>query len=174
VQVLPTPHAGLGAFAACDADEEEFICQYRGDALTLDEVNAKYLQHASKEPEYLFSLGDGMYIDGESSDHFSRYINHNENGNIAPRIVNTPDGVEVHFFAIARIRAGDELTFDYGVEYWAARSISPAAGTDSRSLWLSRLKRSVQRNARGITHLYNSLLPLAPVVIALLASGAIR
>ena len=102
--------------------------------------------------EYLFEVkapsaaSDGVYIDGAASSHFSHFVNHAEQGNLEPRPVLEAGGRSgrVDLVAVRRIRAGDELSFDYGEVYWVCAPGEPAAATDSRRESI-RLRRVLRR-----------------------------
>ena len=101
---------------------------------------------------------EGLYIDARLSSHASRFINHAEHGNLIPSPAGlAPEGgaSSIDFHALRPIEAGEELLFDYGVEYWAARPAGPTPDTDSRVAeirlrrfvrWLGPWLLAVQRN----------------------------
>ena len=55
----------------------------------------------------------------------------------------------VDLVAVRRIRAGDELSFDYGEVYWVCASAEPAAATDSRRESI-RLRRAPLSKTRPV------------------------
>ena len=90
-EVRPAPGKGKGAFAATDFRRGELVCRYEGEQLTGSQVSARY--GSGGGGEYLFEVappsaasgGGGVYIDGAASSHFSRFINHAEQGNLEVR-----------------------------------------------------------------------------------------
>ena len=150
-EVRPAPGKGMGAFAAIDFRRGELVCAYEGEQLTGSQVTNRY--GSGGGGEYLFEVAapsvasGGVYIDGAASSHFSRFINHAEQGNLEPRPVLHEAGGKsgrVDLVAVRRIRAGDELSFDYGEVYWVCASGEPAAATDSRRESI-RLRRALRR-----------------------------
>ena len=121
---------GMGAFASAPIADGALVCCYEGELLTLDQTLDRY---SSTDPSYLFSLGDGsdLYIDGASSSHPSRYINHHQNGTLAATV--STEERTVIFHAARDIAAGEELTFDYGEGFWVGSNGVPAQGTDDRT-----------------------------------------
>ena len=150
-EVKPAPGKGMGAFAVIDFRRGELVCAYEGEQLTGSQVTNRY--GSGGGGEYLFEVAapsvasGGVYIDGAASSHFSRFINHAEQGNLEPRPVLHEAGGKsgrVDLVAVRRIRAGDELSFDYGEVYWVCASGEPAAATDSRRESI-RLRRALRR-----------------------------
>ena len=123
---------GLGAFAAEDRSQGAWVCDYEGEVIDFAERAVRY---ASEEPEYLFHLGGGavagshVYIDAVDSDHASRAINHAQDACLEPRVSLVER--RVAFYALRDIKAGDELSFDYGEQYWLERGVAPCAETKS-------------------------------------------
>ena len=124
---------GMGAYAAEAAQPGRWVGRYHGPLVTLDEQRALY---SDADPEYLFKLTPELYIDGNTSTHFTRYFNHDQNGNLNFTV--SAEERRVDFFAAAPIAPGDELCFDYGVGYWVGSVTGPAQGTDSRDFSLAQ------------------------------------
>ena len=123
---------GLGAFASEDRSKGAWVCDYQGELIDFAQRAVRYV---SEEPEYLFHLGGGavagshVYIDAVDSDHASRAINHAQDACLEPRV--TLSERRVAFYALKDIKAGDELSFDYGEQYWLERGVAPCAKTKS-------------------------------------------
>ena len=150
-EVRLAPGKGQGAFASADIRRGQRVCSYEGEQLTGREVAVRY--GSGNGGEYLFEVAApsprsaGLYIDGARSMHFSHFINHAEHGNLEPRPVLMSGGARggrIDLVATRRVRAGDELTFDYGEVYWVCAHDGPAADTDSR-LESIRLRRALRR-----------------------------
>jgi len=129
VETKPSPPKGLGVFATRHPIKNgTFVCQYKGDLLTLDEQEERY---PDSFPDYCLRLSPQLSIDAERSDHWSRFINHNERANL--KVVTQIDPQPCAYFeAIRNIEVGEELSFDYGPVYFYARGIQPAQETESR------------------------------------------
>ena len=151
IDVAPSVGRGLGAFAASAISAGALVCSYDGERITQREVQARYDSTAGGD--YLFEVRkpsadrDGLYLDAERGAHASRFINHAEHGNLVPSPTSAaPDGGAegIDFYALREINIGEELSFDYGVEYWAARAAGPTPDSDSRLLEI-RLRRLARR-----------------------------
>ena len=82
--------------------------------------------------------GSHVYIDAVDSDHASRAINHAQDACLEPRV--TLSERRVAFYALKDIKAGDELSFDYGEQYWLERGLAPE--DDSRDYSPERVARA--------------------------------
>lgn len=99
--------SGLGLFAMEDIKKGEFIIEYSGTILTVREAN-------EKGGKYLFEINSRYTIDGSDRKNIARYINHSCRPNCEIEIKKRC----VLVFSIKNIKAGDELNYDYGKEYF--------------------------------------------------------
>lgn len=136
---------GLGLFAAKAIKRGGYIATYRGRRITNEESDRREARGA----RYMFALDNRWTIDGSPRWNLARYINHSCVPNA--RAVGRNGGIVI--VALRRIEPGEEITYDYGKEYFdlffknrcrcqacrekksartrAARSISPRAGRRS-------------------------------------------
>lgn len=100
---------GLGLFTTVPFKKGDFIIEYTGEKVTTDEANIRGGQ-------YLFELNDNWVVDGRDRINLARYINHSCRPNCYPEI----DEAEEHILIYAKraIKAGEELNYDYGKEFW--------------------------------------------------------
>ncbi len=101
--------AGFGLFAAQDIPANRFIIEYWGE-LVLDEVADRVAGR------YLFGIGNGKTILGATRKNIARYINHACRPNAEARAY----GNHIHIYSKKRIKEGDEITYNYGKEYFDA------------------------------------------------------
>lgn len=99
--------SGIGLFTDDEIPRRRFIIEYWGKLVTDDE--ATYLGG-----KYLFELGNGKTIYGTTRKNIARYINHSCKPNCEVEIV----GNRVFIFSKRKIKAGEELNYDYGKEYF--------------------------------------------------------
>lgn len=100
--------AGLGLFATEPIKKGSFIIEYKGPLLTQDEADRK-------GGLYLFALGKEWTIDGTARSNTARYINHSCIGTNCEPIQYAK---HVKIKAKRNIKAGEELFYDYGKEYF--------------------------------------------------------
>ena len=102
------PGTGLGLFATTTIRKGDFILEYTGEKIPT--------RIADESPSrYLFEIDDEWTIDGETLGNTARYINHDCHPNTEAEI-SEDDRIEIH--ATRDIASGEELTIDYGDEYF--------------------------------------------------------
>jgi SET domain-containing protein len=98
---------GLGLYANTDFKKGEKILEYVGEIISVDEADRR-------GGKYLFELDEKWTIDGKSRENIARYINHS----CVPNCETEVDGKRVFVYTIKKVTAGEELTYDYGKEYF--------------------------------------------------------
>ena len=99
--------AGLGLFATQPIKKNTYIMDYTGDLITNEEAD-------ERGGKYLFEINSKWTIDGKDRKHTARYVNHSCRPNCETRV----SGKRVKIYAIKNIKEGEELTYDYGEEYF--------------------------------------------------------
>ena len=99
--------AGLGLFTNAPIERGGFIIEYTGTILTDKEAD-------EKGGKYLFEVAKNKVIDGSHRGNIARYINHSCKPNAEPEIRRG----RVYIFAKRNIKAGEEITYNYGKEYF--------------------------------------------------------
>jgi SET domain-containing protein len=99
--------AGLGLFAMCDLTPGLFI-EYKGKIITSEKADSM------KGARYLFEINGKWTIDGSDRKNLARYINHSCN----PNCESVQNGKHIYIKVIKNIKKGEELTYDYGEEYF--------------------------------------------------------
>jgi SET domain-containing protein len=99
---------GLGLFAVEAIAKGERIIEYMGPLISNEEVEKR------KTGKYFFGVNTKWSIDGSSRSNTARYINHSCRPNAEALV----SGRRVWIWARKKIKAGEEITFDYGKEYF--------------------------------------------------------
>lgn len=107
-EVRRTP-AGLGLFATERIAKGAFVIEYTGALLPNDEADRR-------GGRYLFRVNGRWTIDGSGRENLSRYINHS----CRPNCVAYTRGLKVRIYSLRPIPPGEELSYDYGREYFDA------------------------------------------------------
>ena len=102
-------------FAARDIRRGEEIVEYKGARRTHADVDAN---EEDDGHTFLFTLNDKYVIDAGRGGNAARFINHSCEPNCEPWLVEGrrgPASDRVVIQARRRIRAGEELSYDYGI-----------------------------------------------------------
>jgi len=102
---------GLGLFAVRPIGKKEFIVTYSGKWIPTREARRRERRGRAK---YMFEVNRWWTIDGSSRQNLGRYVNHSCRPNAEPVL---REGKMV-LIALWPIAAGEEITFDYGEEYF--------------------------------------------------------
>ena len=97
--------AGRGLFATIGYKRNDRIIQYLGEEVEYE---------SARNSKYLMEVDETTVIDGTCHTNKARYINHSCSPNAAAYV----EGRQVFIYAIRRIAPGQEITLDYGKDYW--------------------------------------------------------
>uniref|UniRef100_A0A0N5A9K5 SET domain-containing protein n=1 Tax=Syphacia muris TaxID=451379 RepID=A0A0N5A9K5_9BILA len=151
LQIFRTVRYGWGVKAADEISKGQFICEYTGDLIksaVLEEdnddsyllevkVHFGYVLFVSQFYQSHLTFQEGLYIDAKSCGNVSRFINHSCEANLVMlRVVwdtYTQHTPHICFFAKEDISKGEELTLDYGEDWWKAKAGSVLCHCNSES-----------------------------------------
>jgi SET domain-containing protein len=132
---------GLGLFATKLIRKGSFIVRYTGRMLPnriADELDTKYL----------FEVNARWTVDGSSRKNIARYVNHSCRPNAEADVKKR----KILITAIKTINPGDEITYNYGRDYFNAfikeRGCRCAACHQKKFVMRSKGKRSKKRKSR--------------------------
>ncbi len=107
---------GMGVFAARPIAAGTRIVEYAGELISHAEGERRYptAPDGYEEPEhtYLLQLDDDRVIDANVGGNDARFINHS----CAPNCEPMRSGDRMWIVSVRRIRAGEELGYDYAIE----------------------------------------------------------
>ncbi len=110
---------GYGVYAETDLPPFTFIGEYTG--------TVRKRCRADKKNSYCFdySIGEGkkspFIIDAEKQGNITRFINHSNTPNLEPVSVLSNELMHVILLTRHWVKKGEQLTYDYGEEYWKKR-----------------------------------------------------
>jgi uncharacterized protein len=117
--VRRSPIHGNGVFAARDIKRGASLIRYRGHLLSHDEADECYGGTVDTGHTFLFILNDHYVVDANRGGNEARWINHSCEPNCEPALVESPSGDptrdRIVIEAMRDIRAGEELSYDYGI-----------------------------------------------------------
>lgn len=100
---------GFGLFTTVPIKKGTFVIEYVGELISADEADRRGGQ-------YLFEINSRWTIDGKSRDNLARYINHSCRPNCESDTNERQKRITIT--AIKNIGAGEELTYNYGKNFW--------------------------------------------------------
>ena len=98
---------GLGLVSLENIAKGKRVVEYTGKVI--DDAEADRIMN-----RYIFEVRKNVNIDGSSRKNVARYVNHACKPNCDYRV----KGNRVFYYALRKINAGEELTVDYGKEYF--------------------------------------------------------
>jgi SET domain-containing protein len=102
---------GLGLFATVPIERRTIIVEYSGQRIPTKEARNYERRYASK---YMFEISSRWTIDGSTRENVARYANHSCRPNAESDLVSD----KIVLRAIKPIWPGEEITYDYGREYF--------------------------------------------------------
>ena len=110
---------GNGVFAIADIKKGEHVVEYKGKRRTHDEVDEDDTGDVESGHTFLFTLNDEYVIDANHKGNKARWINHSCDPN-CEALIDEHEGKNrkkdrVLIEAIRNIKAGEELTYNYGI-----------------------------------------------------------
>jgi uncharacterized protein len=99
---------GLGLFATAVLEKGTFIIEYLGPRISNEEVGRR------RSTRYLFEVNTRWTIDGSPRWNTARYINHSCRPNAEAVVYRG----KIRIRALKRIKPGDEITYNYGKNYF--------------------------------------------------------
>ncbi len=108
VAFKPSPIHGTGGFARADIPVGTQVIEYVGRVISKQES----LERCREGNEYIFRLSEATDLDGNVGWNLARFLNHSCAPNCEAELI------EGKIWIVARrdIRAGEEITFDYGYD----------------------------------------------------------
>jgi SET domain-containing protein len=99
---------GTGAFARRDLAKGSQVIEYIGEKIS----KAESARRIDSDNEFIFTLDDEFDLDGKVDWNPARFINHSCDPNCEAEI----DGHRVWIIALRDLKAGEELSFNYGYD----------------------------------------------------------
>ncbi len=113
-ELRPSPIAGTGVFATHHIPKGARIIEYAGERITHAEANARYDEEGMQNPHtVLFTVDRKTVIDAGVSGNEARFINHS----CEPNCEAVKHRGRIYIEAVRDIAPGEELTYDYHLEY---------------------------------------------------------
>src|SRR5438105_345740 len=110
---------GLGLFATDPIKKGAFIAEYKGRRVDNEEAD----RLEARGSRYMYELNSRWTVDGSGRHNLARYANHSCRPNAESDVIRGPrargrKGGIVIIRATKNIKPGDEITYDYGRDYF--------------------------------------------------------
>jgi uncharacterized protein len=102
---------GLGLFATTPIRRGAFIVEYSGPRIPTREAHAR---EKAARARYMFEINSRWTVDGSPRSNIARYANHS----CRPNAESALRSGKVILRALRAIEPGEEITYDYGEEYF--------------------------------------------------------
>ena len=102
---------GLGLFATTAIRRGAFIVEYSGERIPTREAKARERTTGTR---YMFEINSRWTVDGSPRSNIGRYANHS----CWPNAESAVSKGKVILRALRAIEPGEEITYDYGEEYF--------------------------------------------------------
>ena len=150
VGVSTIPNAGSGLFAKKDFKKFDYVCAYEGPVIPIDVANATDGDGAMYMLQHTFNNNISVAIDAQAENScFGRYCNDPIDLKMCNVLVTDKNHRLLHngqwgvidMLADKPIKAGDEIFFSYGIEYWMDKGRTNILNTVQINILKSRSKR---------------------------------
>lgn len=111
---------GYGAFADVKILEGQFVGEYTGIVRQLQRNHPDQNPYCFHYPTKWWSLSY-FVVDSLKKGNLTRFFNHSNQPNLKPLCLVDRRLLHLVFVANREIQQGEELTFDYGEDYWSKR-----------------------------------------------------
>lgn len=110
---------GWGVFARRPFSMNEFIAEYTGVVRKRRWSDCK--NSYCFEYRIALDIATPFVIDAERQGGVARFINHSQEGNLEPHLATVEGLTHIILVASRGIQKGEQLSYDYGSDYWAKR-----------------------------------------------------
>ncbi|QSZ32161.1 hypothetical protein DSL72_001732 [Monilinia vaccinii-corymbosi] len=123
---------GFGLFTAEPVRKGEFLSEYNGEVISVDESERRTLIHNDEDPSFLFDLNKDWVVDASRLGNKTRFINHAETEadgqNCFAKIMLVNGEHRIGFRASRDIKIGEELFFNYGKKFAEIQGLDKKIG----------------------------------------------
>jgi SET domain-containing protein len=122
VSVIKTEKKGYGLRADTDLEANDFIFEYIGEVIGEAAFRRRMVNYDEEGIKhfYFMSLTKGEFVDATKRGNLGRFCNHSCNPNSYVDKWVVGDKLRMGIFAERRIKAGEELVFNYNVDRYGA------------------------------------------------------
>ncbi|KAF6266782.1 hypothetical protein COO60DRAFT_1265640 [Scenedesmus sp. NREL 46B-D3] len=122
---------GFGLYAEEDVAAGQFLIEYIGEVLEEEEYirRKQYYIQTGQRHYYFMNIGNGEVIDACRKGNHARFINHSCEPNCETQKWMVRGELAIGLYTLRRIKAGEELTFDYNFERYGDKPMRCFCGS---------------------------------------------
>ncbi|POR32153.1 Histone-lysine N-methyltransferase, H3 lysine-36 specific [Tolypocladium paradoxum] len=122
VSVIKTDKKGFGLRTDSDLLPNDFVYEYIGEVINEPTFRRRMLQYDDEGIKhfYFMSLNKSEFVDATKKGNLGRFCNHSCNPNCYVDKWVVGDKLRMGIFALRKVRAGEELVFNYNVDRYGA------------------------------------------------------
>ncbi|RDA83728.1 hypothetical protein CP532_0231 [Ophiocordyceps camponoti-leonardi (nom. inval.)] len=122
VSVIKTEKKGFGLRTDADLHPNDFVYEYIGEVINEPTFRRRMLQYDREGIKhfYFMSLSKSEFVDATKKGNLGRFCNHSCSPNCYVDKWVVGDKLRMGIFALRKIRAGEELVFNYNVDRYGA------------------------------------------------------
>ncbi|KAK4236395.1 methyltransferase [Achaetomium macrosporum] len=122
VSVIKTEKKGFGLRADTDLQPNDFVFEYVGEVINEPTFRSRMLKYDNQGIKhfYFMSLTKNEFVDATKKGNLGRFCNHSCNPNCYVDKWVVGEKLRMGIFAARKIRAGEELVFNYNVDRYGA------------------------------------------------------
>jgi [histone H3]-lysine36 N-trimethyltransferase len=122
VSVIKTEKKGYGLRADSELRANDFIFEYIGEVINEPQFRKRMVQYDDEGIKhfYFMSLSKGEFVDATKKGNLGRFCNHSCNPNCYVDKWVVGEKLRMGIFAERKIKAGEELVFNYNVDRYGA------------------------------------------------------
>ncbi|KAI8943619.1 hypothetical protein NX059_012515 [Plenodomus lindquistii] len=152
VTVIKTDKKGFGLRANKDMAPGDFVFEYIGEVIDERTFRRRMLQydHEGIKHFYFMSLTKGEFVDATKKGNLGRFCNHSCNPNCFVDKWVVGDKLRMGIFVERKVRAGEELVFNYNVDRYGADPQPCYCGEPNCSGFIGGKQQS--DNATNLSH----------------------
>lgn len=111
---------GYGLFARVDLPPQSFVGEYTGIVRQIMRLYPDLNGYCIHYPTKFFSY-NYLLIDAQRAGNEMRFVNHSDDPNLKPMCIIDSGLQHIVFFTTKPVACGQQLTFNYGSDYWRNR-----------------------------------------------------
>jgi [histone H3]-lysine36 N-trimethyltransferase len=122
VSVIETEKKGFGLRTDSELNPHDFIFEYVGEVINENQFRRRMIQYDEEGIKhfYFMSLSKGEFVDATRKGNLGRFCNHSCKPNCYVDKWIVGDKLRMGIFASRRVKAGEELVFNYNVDRYGA------------------------------------------------------